>query len=745
VDRLLASPHYGERWGRHWLDVARYADTAGDDADYPVPQAYRYRNYVIDAFNKDKPYDQFIREQIAGDLLGGRTEEERYERIVATGFLALARRSGEDPDKEPHITLDDAIDTLGKTILGISLSCARCHDHKFDPIPKEDYYAIYGILASSRFAYAGSDHKKYQRDFVPLLPQDQADRIARPFDERLAFLEAQLAPLDKEAQDFEKALGGIVQDSSAKAKKRTLKELKDALQAAQKECEKFGKTRPDYPDAFAVSEGIAGNARVQIAGNPSKLGAEVPRGFVQVLGGGKVPADEQGSGRRQLAEWLTDPRNPVTARVMVNRLWQHHFGRGLVQTPDVFGKQGKPPTHPELLDFLANQLVQSGWSIKAMHRQMLLSHTYRLSAGEDAANSRIDPTNQLWWRADCRRLGAEAIRDSLLAVSGELERGVAGAHPFPPRKDWNYGGAAPFKAVYETKRRSIYLLQPRVTRDSFLALFDGADANFSVGQRFESTTSVQALYLMNSPFVSEQARAFAGRLAKLRPDDGGRIELAHRLLFGRPASPEETADGLHYLEKLNRLVPGSDEVPEVVPKQREMLVATAHEDPVTWRYVFQAPPKEWSEKAFQDAAWSEGSAGFAPRKSFREPEFIARTVWDTPEIWLRRRFALPERRWEHPWLRVNHGGPAEVYLNGVLAADLKGRSNGYAHFEIRKQALATLKSGENLLAIHCHGAGAGQFVDAGLVERAGSQDDAPAAWTSYLRVLMSSNEFFYVD
>ncbi len=443
VDRLLASPHYGECWGRHWLDVARYADTAGDSADYPIPQAHRYRNYVIDAFNKDKPYDQFIREQIAGDLLGGRTEEERYDRIVATGFLALARRSGEDPDKEHHITIDDAIDTLGKTVLGMSLSCARCHDHKFDPIPKEDYYAIYGILASSRFAYAGSDHKKYQRDFVPLLPRDQTERIAKPFDEKLAFLEARLAPLDKEALDFEKALGGIREDSGATAKKRTLKELKDALEAAKKACEKFGKTRPDYADAFAVSEGTIGNARVQIAGNPSKLGAEVPRGFVQVLGGGSVPADEKGSGRRQLADWLTDPQNPVTARVMVNRLWQHHFGRGLVQTPDVFGKQGKPPTHPELLDYIAGEFVRGGWSIKSMHRLMMLSHTYRLCGGEDAANSRIDPTNQLWWRSDCRRLDAEAIRDSLLAVSGELDRSVAGVHPFPPRKDWKYSEAAP--------------------------------------------------------------------------------------------------------------------------------------------------------------------------------------------------------------------------------------------------------------------------------------------------------------
>ncbi len=284
-----------------------------------------------------------------------------------------------------------------------------------------------------------------------------------------------------------------------------------------------------------------------------------------------------------------------------------------------------------------------------------------------------------------------------------------------------------------------------MTRDSFLALFDGADANFSVGQRFESTTSVQALYLMNSPFVREQARAFAARLVNLRPDDSSRIELAHLLLFGRPASPEETADGLQYLEKMSRLVPGAAEVSEVIPKQREMLVATAHEDPVAWRYTFQAPPKEWSEKAFKDAAWGEGSAGFAPKKVIREPAFVVRSVWDTPEIWLRRRFVLPDRQWEGVRLRVYHGGPAEVYLNGVLAADLKGRSDGYAHFEIRKEALAALKPGENLLAVRGKRADAGQFIDAGLVEQDATRGGATKAWTSYLRVLMSSNEFFYVD
>ena len=559
IERLLSSPRYGERWGRHWLDVARYADTAGDSADYPIPQAYRYRNYVIDAFNKDKPYDRFLREQIAGDLLDVPTEAERYEASIATGFLALARRSGEDPDKEHHITIDDAIDTLGKTILGMSLSCARCHDHKFDPIPKEDYYAIYGILASSRFAYAGSDHKKYQRDIVPLITREEAECIAIPFDEKLASLEASLAPLIKEAVDFEKALGGVDNEGAAKAQKRTLKELKAAIEAAKKECDKFGRTRPDYPAAYGISEGVPTNARIQIAGNPSKLGAEVPRGFLQVLGGQRVPPGEKGSGRRLLADWLADAENPLTARVMANRIWQYHFGRGLVQTPDVYGKQGKPPTHPELLDYLARRFVEGGWSIKALHRLIMLSRTYRLSSREDSEAARQDPANALWWRFDRRRLEAEAIRDSLLAVSGELDTSAVGPHPFPAPKDWNFSEASPFRAHYETKRRSVYLLQPRVTREPFLALFDGPDANLSVGKRFESTTSVQALYLMNSAFMRDRARALARRVMEAGAEDPSRIRLAHLLAFGRPASPEETAEGLSYLEKMSPRVHGAAE------------------------------------------------------------------------------------------------------------------------------------------------------------------------------------------
>jgi hypothetical protein len=552
VDRLLASPRYGERWGRHWLDVVRYADTAGDSADYPIPQAWRYRNYVIDAFNKDKPYDRFVREQIAGDLLGGETLEERHEGIVATGFIALSRRSGEDPDEEHHITIDDTIDTVGKAFLGLNLGCSRCHNNKFDPIPQSDYYALYGIFASTRYAYPGSDHKKYPRDFVPLLAPEEADLIARPFDEKLAALEAELLPLSEELLVFENAVGGIV-DEAAKSKGRTLEELKAAHKAVKKKCDDFGKTRPAYPMAFAASEGRAADARIHISGNPAKPGAEVPRGFLQVLGGQRLPEGERGSGRRQLADWLADAGNPLTARVMVNRIWQHHFGRGIVETPSSFDSRGMPPSHPELLDFLACRFIESGWSAKTMHRLLMRSATYRLSSRGDAESARIDPTVRLRWRFDRRRLEAESIRDAILAVSGALDLSVPREHPFPPAAKWNYSEATPFFAIYPSPHRSVYLMQPRIQRHPFLALFDGADPNFSVAARHVSTTSVEALFMMNDSFVREQAAKLVERLRRERRGVRERIDLAHRLLFARPATADEVERGEAYLRRLAHL------------------------------------------------------------------------------------------------------------------------------------------------------------------------------------------------
>ncbi len=478
VDRLLASPAYGERWGRFWLDVAHYADTAGETADFPVPEAYRYRNYVIDAFNADKPYDQFVREQIAGDLLPPGADApgspKAGERLIATGFLAGARRFGFDPQNYHHLTIEDTIDTTGKAVLGLTVACGRCHDHKFDPISQGDYYALYGIFDSTKYPFPGSEEHKAPSDF-PKLPTGEP--------------------------------------------------------------------------VYAVAEGTPHNVHIHKRGDPKNPGPEAPRRFLQILGGQEVPADGKGSGRLQLAEWLSSPKNPLTARVMVNRIWQHHFGEGLVRTPNNFGKQGRPPTHPELLDYLADRFIAGGWSVKAMHKMILLTRSYRLSSADDEHDRALDPNDESLWRFDRRRLDAEAIRESLLAVSGALDRSVPGPHPFPPASAWNFTQHSPFQAVYETNHRTVYLMAQRTRRHPFLALFDGADPNASTAQRSTTTVPTQALFFLNDPFVHEQADRFAARLLQAAPDDGQRIDLAHRILYGRPATLEETRTAETYLRK----------------------------------------------------------------------------------------------------------------------------------------------------------------------------------------------------
>lgn len=375
VDRLLDSPHYGERWGRHWLDVVRYADSAGDNSDFPIPQMYRYRNWVIEALNKDLPYNEFIRRQLAGDLQPVQNADEKHERIIATGYLANARRFGSRVSDYPtHLTIEDIIDNLGRTFLGLTVSCARCHDHKFDPIPITDYYGLYGIFESTRYPWPGIELEKTQRDLVPLVPKERVDAAMKERKAREKELEAEVARLEKEL----------------KSEERDKKKLEKALAEAKKRLEKHRSTALPFEQAYAVAEAQkSGDAPVQIKGDPAKPGEVVPRRFLTVLGGAELPSNFNGSGRTELAKWITAPDNPLTARVMVNRIWLGHFGKGLVPTPNDFGKQGKPPTHPELLDWLASKFIESGWSMKAMYRLIMLSRTYQLSGSRDQDAIRI--------------------------------------------------------------------------------------------------------------------------------------------------------------------------------------------------------------------------------------------------------------------------------------------------------------------------------------------------------------------
>ncbi len=494
VERLLASRHYGERWGRHWLDLARYSDTAGDSSDYPIPQAYLYRNYVIDAFNRDMPYDQFLREQIAGDKLAQLEPDDRYaEKIIATGFIALSRRFGGVTKGQPHLIIEDTIDTLGRATMAMTLRCARCHDHMTDPITTRDYYALYGIFESTRYPHPGAEHGKEPFDFVPLVPPDQM-----PADE-------------------------------AEAKK--------------------------VPLAYAVIDAEPRDARIHLRGEPHQKGQRVKRGVPAVLRGAEPIDITNGSGRLELANWLTRPDHPLTSRVMVNRIWQYHFGKGIVKSSSNFGVNGDKPTHPQLLDYLARRFVEEGWSIKAMHRLIMLSRTYQLASNDRqawSANHGIDGDNNYYWKFDRRRLDAESLRDAMLAVSGTLDPEPGGPHPFPPQEKWNYTQHKQFSDDYPTNKRSVYQLVRRLRKDTFSELFDGPDPNASTECRRVSTVPMQALFLMNSPWVAAQSQAFAKRMLMAEPDDAARVRLAMQLAWTHDPTNEEIADSLNYLAEYRK-------------------------------------------------------------------------------------------------------------------------------------------------------------------------------------------------
>ncbi len=544
VERLLASPHYGERWGRYWMDLVRYADTAGDNADYPVPEARLYRDYIIDSFNADKPYDEFVREQLAGDVLakqgppGASPSAPWRRRISAWPGADLTA-----PYEQWHLTLEDAIDTTGRAFLGLTLRCARCHDHKFDPVTREDYYALYGIFASTRFPYAGSEEfssmKRPRESFVPLLPGAETAWGPEARKKRLDELEAIVARAGRDRLP-------------------PPREYRDELQVLRRT-----NLPADLPGAYAVAEGTPTDVPIQLAGDPGRPGPIAPRGPPRFLAGKQPFAVHQGSGRLELARWLTASENPLFARVMVNRLWQHHFGRGLVATPSNFGLRGEPPTHPELLDWLAAEFVKSGWSIKAMHRLIVFSGTYQLASTNDPDAAARDPANVWYWRFDRRRLDAEAVRDALLAAAGHLDTARPGPHPFPPITAWGWTQHNPFKDVYPSNHRTVYLMTQRLQRHPFLALYDGPDTNTTTDHRESSTVPLQALFLMNNAFVHEQARGLAQRMLAATTDDGARIALGYELAWSRPATPQEIEAARQFLhryeEELARLGAGAGE------------------------------------------------------------------------------------------------------------------------------------------------------------------------------------------
>ncbi len=492
VSRLLDSPGYGERWGRHWLDVVRYADSTANDANAVMRYAWRYRNYVIDAFNRDLPYDQFLIEQLAGDLLPPTDDiSTRLRRVIATGFLMVGPKALAETDKEQSRLdiVDDQIDVTGRAMLGLTLACARCHDHKFDAIRAVDYYALAGIFRSTEPFMDEARNSSMWWEF-PLFQ----------------------APGEK-----------------------------------------------PYV-VMAPKEALPKDLRVHFRGNRFTLKQLVPRGFLQVVAP-EVPAVEAArSGRLELARWIASKENPLTARVMVNRVWQHHFGRGIVGTSDNFGTRGERPSNPELLDFLATQFVANGWSVKKLHRLIVLSNTYRQQSRASEKTRQTDPENRLLAWFPQRRLSAEEVRDAILAVSGQLDRvpGTTEAADVLWKEaeiqDEKRGFAPnrmqadhPFYADF--RKRTVYFPVVRNILPDVLALFDAADPNNVTAIRNDTTVPSQSLFLLNSRFVREQSQQFAkALLADEKVTDAERCDRAHRRALGRPPSGDEQVAAVQFLE-----------------------------------------------------------------------------------------------------------------------------------------------------------------------------------------------------
>lgn len=671
IEKLLASPHYGERWGRHWLDLVRFAETYGHEFDFEIPEAWRYRDYVVRAFNQDVPYNQFLLEHIAGDLLPQPRRDPQTginESLLATGFwwLGEAKHSPVDSRAEYADRIDNQIDVFGKAIFGLTLACARCHDHKFDPISTKDYYALFGILASSRYNHTDvsdpdpvirqlDELRKWRAKLAQLVPTPQPTRVSVPrapsakavawetFDadwrtrwdtSGLAFRDGAGPGFPHSGREVEKLsgelrsptftitqpylairvagrhgrarvilnglqliqnpiYGGLAQpinhgdelqwmtfdlrmwtgesaylellddgpgwvaireawftdtpprpEPGGKVPLPTLPNTTtDEAQALIQRIQELEAKIPAPVRAPTMREGTGINQRVFIRGHHRSLGDEVPRGTLTVFG--YPPFSTTGSGRWELAQTVIDPQNPLVARVIVNRLWKHHFGEGLVRTPDDFGHQGQPPTHPELLDWLASELIAKQWSLKALHRLMVLSAAYRQSSvppAELATRAQLaDPQNRLLHRQNVKRLEAEVIRDAMLAVSGRLDRTREGPGVLPYLTSHQVGRGRPASGPLDGHgRRSIYLQVRRNFLNPMFTAFDYPTPFTTIGRRTVSNVPAQALVMLNNPFVRQQAELWANRvLAGKEETPERRVQRMYEAALGRPPTTEE--------------------------------------------------------------------------------------------------------------------------------------------------------------------------------------------------------------
>jgi hypothetical protein len=551
VDKLLASPAFGERWGRHWLDVARYAESSGKEQNVFYPHAWRYRDYVIKAFNADKPIDQFFKEQLAGDLLDAKDDTDKANKVIATGFLAMGPKSHNERNRRQFEldVADEMIDAFSQGMLGLTVACARCHDHKFDPIPTKDYYAIAGIFTSTDLKI-GNAGTVGGRGGIPAakLP-DGADVPIGPTLSKaeVAKLRDQLADLKKQREE------AIEEGRKSMEVNIRLVGLITRIGVTESQLEQYDADNNHKKIAMAVGDRtFPKDMPVHLRGEVDKTGEVVPRGFVTVLGNAGVKIPRGTSGRKELADWVASEKNPLTARVYANRVWLHLFGKGLVTSPDNFGTTGQKPSHPELLDYLATTFTKNGWSTKKLVRELVLSHTYRLSSEHSTANHAIDPDNVQLWRMSKRRLDAEEIRDAMLAVSGDLDTKPADGSPVA-----KLAGTTQFLGRFmgmgpmDSSKRSVYLPIVRENVPEALELFDFPDASLVSGARDDTSVPAQGLYMLNSPKVIGWADAAAQKLKKY-DSETEKIQQAFKMTLGRLPTTKEEQAATNFMTKFKK-------------------------------------------------------------------------------------------------------------------------------------------------------------------------------------------------
>jgi mono/diheme cytochrome c family protein len=564
VDRLLKSPHYGEKWARHWLDLVRYADTNGYERDNPKDNVWKYRDYIIQALNQDKPYDQFVIDQLAGDELENVTPES----ITATGFYRLGLWDDEPVDRLQayYDGLDDVIVTSTQAFLGMTVGCARCHDHKLDPIPQTDYYKMLAFFHNLR-------HGNTQRDVANDEARKKFEELTKLNGEQLKSLRDKIAEVEKRI--FETLSNPEKEDANDAKVRQRLMEQRRAKVLSKDELREYmaligEEKRMSRTQMTPLSKALAAQEKgdrgpetfVLMRGSAHNKGEKVEPGFPEVISKGKPNLPETGRNgsslrRLTLAKWIASPDNPLTARVMMNRIWQFHFGRGIVRSSSDFGYQGTAPTHPLLLDWLAAEFVERDWSMKSMHKLIMMSNAYQMSTKPDSNALTADPTNNLFWRFDMRRLTAEEIRDAILSVGGTFNPKMFGPNIFPPlprevlqtasRPGAGWRNSSP----EESARRSIYIHAKRSLRHPMMAGFDAPDTDSACAVRVSTTVPTQALSMLNSKFMNDQAAIFASRLRRERPDElPQQVALAIRLVAGRMPANGEVEDDLKFIGEL---------------------------------------------------------------------------------------------------------------------------------------------------------------------------------------------------